>query len=294
MTMGERKLVVVTGGSGNLGQHTIRELIGAGFVVRNLDRNAPTAEVCPTWPADLTCADAAYTAFKGADAIVHLAAYQAPGIAPDTEVFQNNATASYNVLKVASDLGVHRVVMASSIAAYGFLYAPKMWLPEYLPLDEDHPCSPRDPYALSKIVAEQAASSFVSISDMSVVSLRMTGINFEPDFASLPKRWADPGAKIGTFWSYVDVRDAAIACRLAVTADLVGHHILNIGAKTSRYLEATSDLVETYLPGTRIKGRRRGHWSGLDSSRAKTVLGFEAKYLWQDYIDREGRPLRGR
>jgi nucleoside-diphosphate-sugar epimerase len=291
MVAPEGRKVVVTGGSGSLGSHVIRELLADGWRCLNLDIARPQAVLCETWTCNLTRAGDLYEAFKGADAAIHLAAYQAPNMAADCEIFRNNMSASYNVLKVAHDMGLRRVVMASSVAAYGFLYAPRMWSPDYLPLDEDYPCKPQDPYAHSKVFAEQLADAFVSQGVASVVSLRISGVNLEPDFRSLPRRWADPGARLGTFWSYVDLRDAAVACRLALTADLAGHHIVNIAAETSRYLEPTSELVERYLPGTRVRNGMSGHWGGLDCTRAKSLLAFEARHVWRNYLEEDGTPI---
>ncbi len=279
------KKIIVTGGSGNLGRWTVRALSEAGHDVLSLDRAEPPERLCETRVADLSDIEALQDAFRGADAVVHLAAWQSPDEAPHDEVFRNNVSATYNVLKAAADAGVRRVVHASSVAAYGFLYAPKMWPPDYLPLDEDHPCRPRDPYALSKIFGEQLADSFVSTGGASVVSLRLSGVNFDLTYESLPERWKDPGRKMGTFWSYVDVRDAAESCRLAVEADLGGHEIFNIAAETSRYPEPTSELVERYLPGVKIKDGFEGRWGGLDVARARDRLGFEARHVWEDYLE---------
>lgn len=283
--------IIVTGGSGNLGSQTVRSLVEASHDVLSLDRAQPTRSLCETRICDLTQFDDLHDAFAGAQAVVHLAAYQAPGIVSDTETFSNNVTASYNVLKAATDNGVDRVVMASSIAAYGFTYAAKMWSPDYLPLDEDYPCTPQDPYGQSKIVAERLADSFVSFSDTNVVSLRISGVNFDPSYESLPQRWADPGYKMGTFWSYIDVRDAAEACRLAAEAELNGHLICNISHKLSRFREPTADLIARYLPGTKIRDGFPSHFGGLDTSRASELLGFEAKHHWRDYIDENGNPV---
>ncbi len=283
--------IVVTGGSGNLGIFVIRALLDAGHDVLSLDRAAPAESPCESRVCDLSDADELNRAFTDAHAVVHLAAYQAPGIVSDNETFSNNVTASYNVLKAAGDNGVGRVVMASSIAAYGFTYAAHMWSPDYLPLDEDYPCTPRDPYGLSKITGETLADSFVSYTDMSVVSLRISGVNFDLTYASLPGRWADPGAKMGTFWSYIDVRDAAEACRLAAEATIDGHVICNLSHDLSRYREPTADLIAKYLPGTKIRDGFASHFGGLDNSRAKEILGFEAQHHWRDYLTEDGKAV---
>ena len=131
--------IVVTGGSGNLGRAALDVLTDAGYVVLNLDVVAPQERICESWIADLNQTGDLYEACRGADAVIHLAAHQAPFVAADAEVFRNNVTATYNVFKAASDMGVRRIVHASSVAAYGFTYAQEIWNPEYLPLDETHP-----------------------------------------------------------------------------------------------------------------------------------------------------------
>src|SRR5579875_2845670 len=79
--------VVVTGGSGRLGGFVIRELLAHGHDVLSLDRVRPAAPPCTAWQVDLTRSGDVYQALVGAEGVVHLAAYQAPDLAPDTETF---------------------------------------------------------------------------------------------------------------------------------------------------------------------------------------------------------------
>jgi nucleoside-diphosphate-sugar epimerase len=277
--------VVVTGGSGRLGREVIRELLAHGYEVLSLDRLPPSEGLCPSWLADLRDIGAAYQAIEGADAVVHLGAYQKPGLASDSETFSNNICATYNVLKAAAGLSLKRAVVASSVAAYGFLYARRMPSPEYLPLDEEHPCRPQDPYGLSKRLGEEIADAFGASAGLSTASLRLAGINFDLEYATFPERWKEPAARLGGFWSYVDVRDAAVACRLALEASIVGHRVFNVAAPTSAMREPTEELVARYVPGARI--RKRGlapNWSGLDSTRAERELGFRAAHTWERYL----------
>ena len=282
--------VVITGGSGRLGQLAISHLLQHGYEALSLDIVPPRERLCDSWLCDLRRSGDLYEAFRGADAVIHLGAYQAPNLAPDCETFSNNVTATYNVLKAAVDLGVPRVVCASSIAAYGFLYAPKIWAPDYLPLDEAYPCRPQDSYALSKVFGEQLADSCTRYSDITVVSLRFSGVNFDPTYGELPRRWADPGTRMGTFWSYVDARDAAVACRLALEGSLSGHEVFNIAAPTSRYPEPTDELVRRFIPDTQVKEGYSGHWGGLDVTKAAEMLGFKAAHVWRNYLDPDGTP----
>jgi nucleoside-diphosphate-sugar epimerase len=277
----------VTGGSGRLGQYVIQELVASGHDALSLDRVPAATSWCPSWVVDLTRVGDLYQALKGADGVIHLAAYQAPGLASDSETFTNNVAATYNVLKATFDLEVSHVVLASSVAAYGFIYASRMWTPDFLPLDERHPCRPQDPYGLSKVVGERIADSFADQGTSSIASLRLAGINFDLTYQSFPERWENPGASraLGGFWSYVDVRDAAHACRLAVEATLDGHVVLNIAAPTSSMPEPTRDLIARYLPDLAlINGPPGGNWSGLDSTLATQLLGWQADHAWARYV----------
>ena len=280
------KKVVVTGGSGRLGQLVIHELLSHDYQVLSLDRLRPAVNLCPSWIADLRSSGDVYEALVGAYGVIHLGAYQAPGLAPDAEVFSNNVTATYNVLKAASDLGVKKAVIASSTAAFGFIYASKRILPEYLPLDENHPSRPHDPYGLSKLVGEQIADSLTLLhADMTISSLRFPGVVFDRSYESVRERWQDPGARAKTSWAYIDLRDAANACRLAIEAEFNGHEVMIVAAPTSSMREPTAELIEQYLDrGIAVKTALTGNWSGVNSAKAEKILGFRAQYGWENSL----------
>ena len=77
--------VVVTGGSGRLGQFVIRDLLTHGFQVLSLDRVPPREKLCTSWLVDLRHSGYLFEALKNAYGVVHLGAYQAPNLAPDAE-----------------------------------------------------------------------------------------------------------------------------------------------------------------------------------------------------------------
>jgi nucleoside-diphosphate-sugar epimerase len=280
------KKVVVTGGSGRLGQLVIQELLFHDYQVLSLDRVRPAVNACPSWIADLRGPGDLYQALTGAYGVMHLGAYQAPGLAPDAEIFSNNVTASYNVLKAAGDLGVKKVVMASSTAAFGFIYALRRVIPEYLPLDEKHPSTPQDPYGLSKLVGEQIADSLARLyADITISSLRFPGVVFDFSYDSVRERWKDPGARANTSWAYIDGRDAAIACRLAMEAEFAGHEVMIVAAPTSSMREPTVELIEKHLgQGVPVKTTGAGNWSGVSSAKAEKLLGFKARYGWEHFL----------
>lgn len=275
--------VVVTGGSGLLGQHVIRELQAHGHDILNLDRRPHPGGFRPTWTVDLAEPGTMFEASVGAGAIIHLAAFMAPNLTTDCATFNTNVALTYNVLKAAAELGIARVVVVSSTAAYGYIYGPASMAPDYLPADEDHPSRPIDSYGLSKVVGERIADSFAAAREIAIASLRFPGINWDPSFALMKERMKDPAGRRSGFWAYVDARDAAIACRLALEAPIKGHRVFNIAAAASSMAEPTADLIRRHYPAiTTIRSKDAGNWSGIDSRRAERELGFSAAYRWED------------
>jgi len=280
------KKVVVTGGSGRLGQFVIRDLLDHRYQVLSLDKVPPREKLCPSWLADLRHSGDLFEALKGAYGIIHLGAYQAPNLAPDAETLSNNVAATYNVLRAAADLKVKKVVLASSTAAFGFIYAVKLWAPDYLPLDENHPSKPQDSYGLSKVLGEQIADSIVSVHpDMTVSSLRFPGVNFDLSYESFRERWRNPATRTNGFWTYIDARDAATTCRLALEGKFTGHEVFIASAPKNCMMQSTMELVKQYLPkGAKIKKAAGTHWSCVDSAKARRLLGFKPLHVWQDYL----------
>ena len=289
------KKVVVTGGSGRLGQFVIRDLLAHNYQVLSLDRVAPREKLCASWLVDLRHSGDLFEALRNAYGVIHLGAYQAPNLAPDAETLSNNVSVTYNVLRAAADSKVKRVVLASSTAAFGFIYATKLWAPEYLPLDEDHPSLPQDSYGLSKVLGERIADSIVSLSPaMTISSLRFPGVNFDLSYESFRERWRNPASRASGFWTYIDARDAATTCRLALEAKFSGHEVFIASAPKNCMIQPSLELVKKYLPkGARIKNVAGTHWSCVDSSKARRMLGFQPRHIWQDYLP-EGRAQRQR
>ncbi|HEV8724075.1 MAG TPA: NAD(P)-dependent oxidoreductase [Candidatus Binatia bacterium] len=280
------KKIIVTGGSGRLGQFVIRDLLANGYQVLSLDRAPPREKLCTSWLADLRDSGDLFEAMRESYGVIHLGAYQAPNLAPDAETLSNNVSATYNVLRAAADLRVKQVVIASSTAAFGFIYANNLWAPEYLPLDEDHPSKPQDSYGLSKVLGEHIADSIVTVhKDMTVSSLRFPGVNFDLSYESFKERWRNPRSRTSGFWTYIDARDAAMTCRLALEAKFTGHEVFIASAAKNCMIQPTMELIKKYLPrGAKIKKVSGTHWSCVDSAKARRMLGFKPQHLWQDYL----------
>jgi nucleoside-diphosphate-sugar epimerase len=281
------KKIVVTGGSGRLGQFVIRDLLAHRYDVLSIDKIPPREKICSSWLVDLRNSGDLFEALRNAYGIIHLGAYQAPNLASDAETVSNNVASTYNVMRAAADSGVTKIVVASSTAAFGFIYAKELWPPDYLPLDENHPSRPQDSYGLSKVLGEQIADSIVSVhKELTISSLRFPGVNFDLSYESFRERWRNPQTRAHGFWTYIDARDAATACRLALTANFRGHQAFIVSAPNSCMIQPTAELIKSYLPkGAKIRRTRGIHWSCVDSTKAARILGFKAQHLWQNYVE---------
>jgi len=287
--------IVITGGSGRLGGYVVRELFTHGYAVLSLDATQPRECLCPAYKVDLRKFDLLLDHFKNVDAVVHLARIRFPytetgfnvdtqkweftDIAGDAERFNQNVAITNNVLAAARACHVKKIVCGSSLAVYGLYYPVRESAPDYLPVDEVHPRRPQDPYGLSKLVGEELCEAAAHKSDVQITTLRFSGIYTEAHGPLLLERRKNPIIRgAGALWSYIDVRDAARACRLAVEANLTGHEAFNICAGSTIMNTATRELVSRYLPEiTDLRSGLDGCSSGYSVVKARTMLGFESR-----------------
>jgi nucleoside-diphosphate-sugar epimerase len=294
--------VIITGAAGRLGPYLIDELVGRNIEVSALDTARPQQPRCEFRPVDLMNFAKLRDAFANCDAVVHLARkrfpyteggfngatqlWDMPDVAGDAERFNHNVTITYNLLAGAQAAGVKKVVCGSSLAVYGLYYPVRKVMPDYLPIDEEHPRRPQDPYGISKLVGEELCAAFARKSDMQIASLRFSGIYTEAHAALLLERSQNPAIRgSGALWSYIEVRDAATACRLALETDFKGHEAFNICAPTTITDTPTADLRRRYLPEVKtVREGLRGNWCGYDTTKAAVMLGFRARHLFRNGI----------
>ena len=275
--------VLVSGSEGRIGQATVRELEAQGYQVTPADIRR--AQPWMTQIVDFEDMGQVVGVLQGHDAVVHLAAIPSPSMHTNEVVFRNNAVSTFNVLEAAAILGINKVVLASSISALGYAFRHLSFNPHYLPIDEAHPMLSQDSYGLSKMVGELLAEGFARRAPaMSLVSLRFTlVVDAEQREWIGPARQGQPdsAATHGAFWTFVDVRDAASACRLALEYDQPGHEAFLINAPHIYRPEDVRDLFARHFPGDYpIAEHIRGQVSPVDCSKAARLLGWRARYDW--------------
>ncbi len=164
--------VLVTGGAGYIGSHTVRLLREHGRDVVVLD-SLEYGHRAAVLDAPLVVGDTAdaglvtrVVADHGVDAVVHFAAYKAAGESMEQpgRYFANNVAGTNALLEALHAAGVDRVVFSSSCAVYG--------TPSKLPVDESHPLGPESPYGESKRIVEQLLGWYDACHGVRSVSLR--------------------------------------------------------------------------------------------------------------------------
>src|SRR3954470_388520 len=219
--------ILVTGARGKVGAATVATLHDAGHDVTASDLGRPSfeadREAVPYKQADLTDAGDAFAVARGHDAVVHCAAIPEPTQNPAHVVFHNNLMATFNALEAAVRWGVPRFVNLSSETVPGFFFPERRWLPDYVPVDEDHPIRPQDPYATAKHFGELLMDGAVRRSDIRCISIRPSWVQHEGNHErNLGPMLRDPTELSPGFWSYIDVYDLADALVLGAEGALPG------------------------------------------------------------------------
>ncbi|MDN5769581.1 MAG: hypothetical protein L0H24_01635, partial [Microlunatus sp.] len=157
----------------------------------------------------------------------------------------------------------------------------------YVPVDEDHPMTNADPYGLSKEVDERTAAMMARRYAMSVAALRFHWIASRSEqLAAIEQQQGirDWDHELRNLWGYVDVRDAARACRLAIEtakAEPYGFVALNVVAGDSLATAPVTDLIAEHAPDIEVRsplGSRQGAYA-ID--RALEVIGWSPQHSWR-------------
>jgi len=279
--------VAVTGSSGKLGKHVVRELHQHGYRVVALDRvRDPESAAGAQVRVDLTDHGQVREALAGVDdrhdgvdAVVHLAAIPAPGLATNAATFSNNITATYNVFAAARAVGIRNVVWASSETVLGLPFDTP---PPYLPVDEEYPPRPESTYSMVKTLEEEMARQFCRwVPDLKMIGLRFSNVMDPDDYARFPAFQADPRLRRWNLWGYIDGRDGAQAVRKALELDTVGPDVFIIANADTVMPQVSADLAAAEFPDVTVQRDLGEHETLLSIDKACRVLGYQPRYSWR-------------
>jgi UDP-glucose 4-epimerase len=155
--------ILVTGGAGYIGSHSVKALEARGFKVvildnlvyghRDLVEANFQAELIAGEIGDKDLLAKIFSAHK-IDAVMHFAAYAYVGesVVDPAKYYQNNVVGTIALLDVMRTYGISNLVFSSTCATYG--------MPQYTPIDENHPQNPINPYGFSKLVIERILQDY--------------------------------------------------------------------------------------------------------------------------------------
>lgn len=283
------KKVVVTGGAGFIGSSLTKALVGQGlethvvdnFVAGRLEERLVDGAVYHQ--VDIRDLSRLKEIFKDADIVFHLAALPRvqDSIDHPLETSAVNVDGTLNVLEVAREAEVGRVVFSSSAAIYGEQ--------DTMPLSEDMDALPKSPYGLHKYMGEKMCALWSEIYGLPTVSLRyfnVYGPGFDPKgaYALVVGRFLDlkkqgrPLTIAGdgsNTRDYVHVSDVVNANLEAAFSDKVGRgEVINIGSGEETSVKRLSELIGG--PVEYVESRIEPARSVADVSRARELLGWEA------------------
>lgn len=319
MTVAAR--ILVTGSAGRVGSKLVRRLLDAGREVTGFDLR-PAGIEHPAYREVLGGFDdraAAKDAVGGAGAILHLGAFMSWLPADGDRLFRANVEGTRVLLEEAARVKPRRLVFASS----GEVYPENV--PDYLPLDEDHPLKPRSPYGLSKLLGEELVRFFERVSGTPATILRFShtqdaaelldpeSVFSGPRFFLHPKirqqeslgntaavavlKQADDGREAlvlsrneagRPFQMHItDTRDMVDGILLALDHEAAAGRTYNLGAtEPVDFAAALPGMAElTGLPLKTIDLPGSGVFYRTSNARIRTELGYEPRWTFDRMIE---------
>jgi nucleoside-diphosphate-sugar epimerase len=284
--------VAVTGAGGKLGRAVVRDLTGHGWDVLSVDRARPVGFEGEFIAADLTDHAQVLEILTGRvdehagvlDAVVHLAAFPAPGLVSNSATFTNNAAASWNVFNAARAANIRNVVWASSETVLGLPFDTP---PPYVPVDEEYRVRPESTYSLVKALEEEMAHHLCRWDPLlKMIGLRFSNVMEPRDYEDFPSYDADAQLRKWNLWGYIDARDGAQAVRRALDHDATGVDVFIVANADTVMSRTSAELVAEVFPGVEVRKQLGEHETLLCIDKARRVLGFEPQHSWRDPASR--------
>ena len=274
--------VLVTGSQGLVGSEICRALNTHGLRAVGFDKESGE---------DILDLSALAEASSGCDAVIHCAALLGRPDETAADIMATNLQGTSNVLIAADSVGIGKVVFMSSVDVLGVFKGERA--PDFLPLDESHPCYPRTTYGISKYLCEEMCRLHAQAKEVSVVCLRPPGVWDDRTYGWITaQRQARPEFEWDPFWEYgafIDVRDLAAACLAALDARVSGFHKLLVSSSDITTSGPTSsELVARIHPQVEWRGDTTydaaPYLALVRDDLAQQVLAWKPMYSWADFV----------
>ena len=304
--------ILVTGASGYVGRALVELAQAERKQFTALGRSLPGAGI-DFIPCDFTDAGALDRALAGRTftQIIHIASL--PGDTGDPQqMVRVNVNGLINMLEAARHMKVQRFVLASSISAYEWYPATKFSPPDYLPVDERHPCRPKDMYATTKRVQEELVQAYYHQFGLPTASLRLTA-TIGPHGRGGGRGWRKfaeclaggkqvqiPYMSLDEVCHFVDSRDVARMLLTAATHPQAVGEIFNCCGPGPMSGSEFAQAVESTVPGITVEtgfpwSMAQGGVVYFEMSKARQLLDFVPQYSVaqsiqniKDWIDARG------
>lgn len=287
--------VAVTGGNGKIGEAILAHLSDHGYRTVNVARGKRREEVADEYrTTDLLNAGEVYgsLARSEADAVIHMGTIPWPTEHPGFVTYRSNVLSSYHVLEAATELGLESVVLASSINVLGCAYQDEPVEVCYLPMDEEHPVTPRDPYAIGKHAIEITADGFGRLADAPSISslrypwvateeeIRETFVEQDRSLEGLREAWHHTTRDV--MFSYLHMDDGAEIARLAMEAAFDEHERFWAVAADTTAEVPSERIVAEFYPDVEVRDSIPGTETLISIEKARALLGWEPAHSWRD------------
>lgn len=293
--------LLVTGGAGFIGSRIATQLIEQGHSVRvfdNLSTGSAAAipEGATFFNGDMRDTSALRMAVAGQDAVIHLAAQAlvTESITDPVKAFDINLLGGQNLLEAMHQAGVKRLVHSSTAAVYGN--------PANVPIAEDDPKMPINPYGATKYAFEQLLHAYHASYGFEVVIFRYFN-PYGPTEHHLPETHAIPNfiratltsQPIPLYWQGKQIRDFFyvddIARAHVMALEKRGFHIFNLGSgRVTTVMEIVQKIFEITGRSSPIEdlGERAGDPPRLlaDVTKVEKELGWKPEISLQDGLTR--------
>jgi UDP-glucose 4-epimerase len=307
-------VILVTGGAGYVGSHAVKALQLAGFQVivldnlvyghRDLVENCLQAKLILGDVGDRQLLDSIFSVTK-VSAVMHFAAYAYVGesVTDPAKYYGNNVVGTITLLEAMRAHGIPNFVFSSTCATYG--------VPQSIPISEDHPQAPINPYGASKLMVERVLQDYSNAYGLNSIVFRYfnaagadpsgeLGEDHQPETHLIPlvlQAAAGQRPSVAIFGSDYDTPDGTCIRDYIHVADLAQAHVLGLqyllehqtsqvfnlgngtGFSVKEVIDTASAITGKDIPVT-YAPKRQGDPPALvgSSTKAQQILGWEPKY----------------